>query len=57
MQQTITNLGVGLELRKPEGCYADQGCKVVARDPQAVAHFVGLLEEWCSKIRHYLDDR
>ncbi|CAM9240450.1 unnamed protein product, partial [Hapterophycus canaliculatus] len=32
------------------------GSKSVARDPEVVSHYVELLEEWCSKIRMYLDD-
>lgn len=62
-QQTITNLGGGLELRKPDGHHEVQGGRklsggmAAARDPEVVSHYVELLEEWCSKIRVYLDDR
>lgn len=57
-QQTITTLGGGLELRKPdkhlEGGVSGQAA---ARDPEVVSHYMELLDEWCSKIRTYLDDR
>lgn len=62
-QQTILNLGGGLELRKPDTPHAYHGGglpskgKAAARDPEVVSHYVELLEEWCSKIRVYLDDR
>lgn len=64
LQQTITNLGGGLELRKPDAHHEGQdgssggsyGAKAAARDPEVVSHYVELLEEWCSKIRLYLDD-
>lgn len=64
LQQTITNLGGGLELRKPDAHHEGQeggvggssGAKAAARDPEIVSHYVELLEEWCSKIRLYLDD-
>lgn len=70
LQQTITNLGGGLELRKPDAHHESQeggvgggggggatsGAKAAARDPEVVSHYVELLEEWCSKIRLYLDD-
>lgn len=64
LQQTITNLGGGLELRKPDRRYdgsdervAAVSGKAAARDPEIVSHYVELLEEWCTKIRSYLDDR
>lgn len=70
LQQTITNLGGGLELRKPDAHHKGQeggagggvggggspGAIAAARDPEVVSHYVELLEEWCSKIRLYLDD-
>lgn len=65
LQQTIVNLGGGLELRKPDahheggagdGGAGSFGAKAAARDPEVVSHYVELLEEWCSKIRMYLDD-
>lgn len=74
LQQTITNLGGGLELRKPDAHHegreggvgsgggggggegGSSGAKAAARDPEVVSHYVELLEEWCSKIRLYLDD-
>ncbi|CAM9783398.1 unnamed protein product, partial [Ectocarpus sp. 6 AP-2014] len=65
LQQTITNLGGGLELRKPDALHQGEtggvsgggaGAKAAARDPEVVSHYVELLEEWCSKIRLCLDD-
>ena len=62
-QQTITNSGGEIELRKPNGGIADQrggvplGCKAAARDPEVVCHYTGLLEEWHSEISLYLEDR
>lgn len=64
IQQTITNLGGGLELRKPDGHHegqegggrASRGA-AAAKDPEVVSHYVELLEEWCSKIRVYLKER
>ncbi|CAM9238946.1 unnamed protein product, partial [Discosporangium mesarthrocarpum] len=58
LQETITNLGGGLELRKPDRQYELSSVLGggVASTPEVVSHYMGLLEEWCSKITAYLDD-
>jgi dynein heavy chain len=55
LAENLKSLNSGLELRKPEPAYEALGASA-SGEPQVVASYMELLEEWCTRIDRYLDD-
>eukprot|EP00937_MAST-01D_sp_MAST-1D-sp2_P000239 g239.t1 len=58
LRESLKSLESGLELRKPDRAFDVEAASVarLATEPEAVAHFVELLEEWAAGTDAYLDE-
>ncbi|KAJ8610701.1 hypothetical protein CTAYLR_005659 [Chrysophaeum taylorii] len=56
VQDNVKSLGGGLELREPDHEAVAVDPHVAAASPEIVAHFIEVLEEWCTSIETYLSD-
>ena len=58
LQESLKSMETGLELRKPDRAYNIEAGQLalLATDPEAVAHFSSLLEEWSLHTEAYLDE-
>ena len=61
IKETLKSLVGGVELRRPEKRFDidthPRGRDGIREDPEAVRHYAELLEEWCSTIEKYLDEK
>ena len=55
MTEAKKSLIAGLELRKPDKKFDLENRTIKRDDAALVAHFEGLLEEWCDHIEGYLE--